>query len=98
MSKDICKGLENITWIECDSLEYLKKDEDKYHFVLLDSVNDPTHIMEEFKLVAKRVHVGGCIMIDDAGIDMQGNYTPNLMKNFKQERKYKSGIGVKKME
>lgn len=86
VSKTICKGLENITWIECDSLEYLKKDEDKYHFVLLDSVNDPTHIMEEFKLVAKRVHVGGCIMIDDAGIDMQGNYTPNPNEKF-QPRK-----------
>lgn len=77
VSKDICKDSDNVTWIECDSLDYLGKDKDEYHFVLLDSVNNPDHIMKEFRLIAKRVHEGGSIMIDDAGTDMQGNYTPN---------------------
>jgi len=86
VSKDICKNCDNITWIECDSLDYLAKDTENYHFVLLDSVNDPEHIMKEFRLIAKRVHVGGSIMVDDAGTDMQGNYTPNPNERF-QARK-----------
>ncbi len=86
ISKKICEGLSNIEWIECDSIEYLSKDTDKYHFVLLDSVNDPNHIMAEFRLIANRVHVGGSIMIDDAGVDMEGNYTPNP-ENINQAKK-----------
>ena len=86
VSKDICKNCDNITWIECDSLDYLEKDTDKYHFVLLDSVNEPDHIMNEFKLIAKRVHVGGSIMVDDAGTDMQGDYTPNPDERFQAKK------------
>ena len=85
VSKDICKDSDNVTWIECDSLDYLAKDKDEYHFVLLDSVNNPDHIMKEFRLIAKRVHEGGSIMIDDAGIDMQGNYTPNPNEQYNHE-------------
>lgn len=76
VSKNICGDVKNVSWIECDSLNYLKEDEDEYHFVLLDSVNDPWHIMNEFKLIANRVHEGGSIMVDDAGTDAYGNYQP----------------------
>ena len=86
VSKDICKNRDNITWIECDSHDYLSKDTDKYHFVLLDSVNDPDFIMKEFRLIAKRVHDGGSIMVDDAGTDMGGNYTPNPNERFQAKK------------
>ena len=70
ISKDICNNAENVQWILSDSIEYLKNDEEKYHFVLLDSVNDPEHIFEEFKHIVKRLHVGGIVMIDDSGVEL----------------------------
>jgi predicted O-methyltransferase YrrM len=90
ISKKIVGDVDNVEWIECDSIDYLRSDKDHYNFVFLDSVNDPNHIMEEFKLVAKRVYVGGAIMIDDAGTDMQGNYTPNP----NQQHQARKGWGV----
>jgi hypothetical protein len=86
VSKSICVGLTNIEWIECDSLDYLSKDENKYHFVLLDSVNNPEHIMKEFKLIANRVNVGGSIIIDDAGTDLQGNYEVNVNDPYQAKK------------
>jgi len=51
ISKDICKHLNNIVWIQGDSLDVLKKQpENHFDFILLDSVNDKEHIFEEFKL------------------------------------------------
>jgi len=70
ISKDICDNAVNVEWILSDSIEYLKNDDDEYHFVFLDSVNDPEHIFEEFKLVSKRIHVDGILMIDDAGVGL----------------------------
>tara|TARA_R100000995_G_scaffold50100_1_gene24127 strand:+ start:171 stop:737 length:567 start_codon:yes stop_codon:yes gene_type:complete len=70
ISKDICGNATNVEWILSDSIEYLEKDKDRYHFVLLDSVNDPIHILEEFKLIATRIHEDGILMIDDAGVGL----------------------------
>lgn len=47
VSKDICKHLNNIEWIQGDSLEILNNlEESKYNFILLDSVNDKEHIFK----------------------------------------------------
>lgn len=73
VSKKICKGLTNIEYHHCDSIEFLKTF--KYnilHFVLLDSANDPDHIFEEFQLVIPKVCRGGFIIVDDAGISIDG--------------------------
>ena len=89
ISKDICKNADNVEWILSDSIKYLKNDNDKYHFVLLDSVNNPDHILEEFKLVANRIEIGGCIMVDDAGIDVNHNVIDS-----KDLHTPKKGVGV----
>tara|TARA_B100001063_G_C16775120_1_gene564660 strand:+ start:3621 stop:4181 length:561 start_codon:yes stop_codon:yes gene_type:complete len=69
VSKDICKHLNNIEWIQGDSLEVLKnQEESSFNFILLDSVNDKDHIFEEFKLALKLIKLGGIIMIDDFGV------------------------------
>lgn len=74
ISKDICKHLNNIEWIQGDSLEVLNNlEKSKYNFILLDSVNDPEHIFEEFKLALKLIKLGGIIMIDDFGVGMDGS-------------------------
>jgi predicted O-methyltransferase YrrM len=70
ISKDICDNAENVEWVLSCSIEYLRKGGDKYHFVLLDSVNDPSHILEEFKLVVNQMHEDGILMIDDAGVGL----------------------------
>lgn len=69
VSKDICKHLNNIEWIQGDSLEILNNlEESKYNFILLDSVNNKEHIFNEFKLALKLIKLGGIIMIDDFGV------------------------------
>lgn len=74
VSKDICKHLNNIEWIQGDSLEVLKKQEEsKFDFILLDSVNDKDHIFEEFKLALNLIKLGGIIMIDDFGVGIDNN-------------------------
>ena len=74
VSQDICKHLNNIEWIQGDSLDILNRlEESKYSFILLDSVNDQEHIFDEFKLALKLIKLGGIIMIDDLGVGMDGN-------------------------
>lgn len=69
VSKQICKHLNNIEWIEGDSLKVMEKQEEsKFDFILLDSVNNKDHIFEEFKLALKLIKLGGIIMIDDFGV------------------------------
>ncbi len=73
ISKDICKHLNNITWIQGDSLDVLKtQPENHFDFILLDSVNNKDHIFEEFKIALKLIKLGGIIMIDDFGVDKKG--------------------------
>lgn len=70
ISKDICKNASNVTWILSPSVDYLIKNDDEYHFVLLDSVNDKDYIFKEFENIVKKVNIGGSIMVDDAGVDL----------------------------
>lgn len=74
ISKDVCEGLSNITWVQSDSVSYLAGLGDRiFHFALLDSVNDPDTILTEFRLVVPRVPDGGVVMVDDAGILPDGS-------------------------
>jgi predicted O-methyltransferase YrrM len=74
ISKDICRRLTNVVWVEADSHHYLASLEGRaLSFVLLDSMNDKSFIMTEFRLVVPRVVDGGVIMIDDAGILADGS-------------------------
>ena len=74
LAKGICQKESNITWIESDSIKYLKSLKDEmFHFVLLDSVNKAGHIFEEFKLVSSHIVDGGLLIIDDAGLKVDGS-------------------------
>lgn len=74
ISKDICKNLNNIEWILGDSLEVMSRfDESSFDFILLDSVNDSNHIYKEFIIALKLIKKGGTIMIDDFGVNYDGN-------------------------
>lgn len=69
VSRDLCQGLSNIQWIESDSLTFLKSLKGPLlHFAFLDSVNDASVILEEFRLTVRLMVPGGTIMVDDAGI------------------------------
>ena len=82
VSKDICKHLNNIEWVQGDSLEILNNlEKSKYNFILLDSVNNKDHIFNEFKLALKLIKKGGIIMIDDFGVGMDGNIPDKSQKN-----------------
>ena len=72
ISKDVCSKCSNITWVQSDSLAYLKKQTNKFHFAFLDSVNNRDHIFEEFKLVVPQMIPGGIIIVDDAGVTPTG--------------------------
>ena len=71
-SKEVCQGRDNITWIESDSVEYLKKVDASFHFVFLDSHSDAETPFREFCLVAPKMVVNGILMVDDAGITEDG--------------------------
>jgi len=74
VSKDICKNCcDNIVWVHSNSLEYLKEQDNTFHFVFLDSVNDKNYIFEEFKLVVPRLVPGGILIVDDAGVLLDGS-------------------------
>ena len=88
ISKNIFKNLKNIVWIQGDSLDVLKKQqENHFDFILLDSVNNKDHIFEEFKLALKLIKINGIIMIDDFGINLNGSrgdkYNPLAVKGVK---------------
>ena len=73
VAKDICKHLDNIDWLLGDSVKLMKMlGKDRFDLILLDSVNDPDHIFEEFKLALKLIKVGGTIMVDDFGVNVDG--------------------------
>lgn len=80
ISKDICKACSNITWVQSDSLDYLLKLEDRIHFAFLDSVNDRNHIFEEFKLVIPLMIPGGIVIVDDAGVLLNGEEQPGIQE------------------
>lgn len=72
ISRKICAGLNNITWVESDSISYLKKVDVKFDFVLLDSKNDDITIWNEFCAVFPKINVDGILIVDDAGIRLDG--------------------------
>lgn len=73
ISKDICKNLNNITWILGDSISVLKTlPHNAYDLILLDSMNDKTHIFNEFLISLKLIKTNGIIMIDDFGVSKNG--------------------------
>lgn len=69
VSRDICRNLHNIEWVESDSIQYLSRAPGRtFHFAFLDSANDEEVIFDEFRLVVPRIVEGGIVMVDDAGI------------------------------
>lgn len=76
ISMDICRKM-NVKWICSDSLEYLKKQDAKFHFAFLDSMNSRDHIFEEFKLLVPQMIPGGIIIVDDAGVTFDGKEKSN---------------------
>jgi len=73
VSKFACSNNKNTKWIISDSLVYLRKDIGKFHFVFLDTMNCKSFIFEEFKLVVPKMIENGILIIDDAGVDLNGN-------------------------
>ena len=71
-SKEVCQGRDNIIWIESDSVEYIKKSDEKFHFAFLDSHSDAETPFREFCLIIPKMITGGIIMVDDAGITEDG--------------------------
>lgn len=72
VSKEACNHSKNTKWILSDSLTYLRKTTSKYHFVFLDTVNCKNFIFEEFKLIAPKMIENGILIVDDAGVTMEG--------------------------
>ena len=72
VSKEACNNNKNTKWITSDSVTYLKKDIGKFHFVFLDTMNCKDFIFEEFKLVMPKMITNGILIIDDAGVDLNG--------------------------
>lgn len=69
ISRDICNDAPNVTWIESESIPFLKEAQDlRLSFALLDSANEQQLIMDEFTLVAPMMLPGGILMVDDAGV------------------------------
>jgi methyltransferase family protein len=69
VSREICRHLHNIEWVEAESTAYLSRVEGRrYHFAFLDSANDQDVIFEEFSLVTPLIVEDGIVMVDDAGI------------------------------
>lgn len=85
-SRVVCQGKNNITWIESDSVEYLKKSNENFHFVFLDSHPCKDITFKEFCLAAPKMIIDGILMIDDAGITEDGqniDTTVNCTKGHK---------------
>lgn len=73
ISRDICRNASNVTWVESLSITFLETSGHmRFHFALLDSANDKDLIFEEFRLVVPLMHENGIVMINDAGITVDG--------------------------
>lgn len=73
ISMNICKGTKNVEWVCSDSLDYLKNVQSMFHFAFLDTKNDPDFIFEEFRVIFPKMIVGGIIVVDDAGVNFDGD-------------------------
>jgi len=72
VSMGMCAHLNNTMWHYEDSLKFLNRYHLRLHFVYLDSLNDADHIWQEFKLVSVMMVNQGIILIDDAGLSLEG--------------------------
>lgn len=72
ISKDVCKVCKNIEWVLDSSISYLSNSEEKFHFVFLDSQNNKDFIFEEFRLAIPRMILNSIMVVDDAGVDENG--------------------------
>lgn len=75
IASDICKAYDNVSWVLDDSVAALGRlvDEGRvFDVVLLDSVNDPRHILREFRHALRLVEDDGVILIDDFGVSPVG--------------------------
>lgn len=90
ISKKVCKDLNNVEWVLADSLKAIPKlgENNIFQFAFLDSVNDADHILKEFKLILPYMENGSCLVIDDSGINTDGQTV-----NMTEPRQLK-GIGV----
>lgn len=69
VSRDICRHLRNVEWVESNSIAYLSgRHGRRFHLAFLDSANDKDVIFEEFMLVMPCMVEEGIVMVDDAGI------------------------------
>jgi len=74
ISRQVCHGSRNVEFVHSDSIKYLKVLKDiRFHFALLDSVNDKNYILEEFRLIVPMMVEGGILIVDDAGITRDGS-------------------------
>lgn len=76
IARVICQGRTNIIWFHRDSIEFLKEcvlKGEQFHFIFLDGVNDAYHTDQEFNLALQLIVAGGIIMVDDAGVGMDGH-------------------------
>ncbi len=72
ISKDICKSYKNVSWILGSSISYFSVTKEKFHFVFLDSQNNKDFIFEEFKLAVPRMLLNSIMIVDDAGVNKDG--------------------------
>jgi hypothetical protein len=71
----VCREAGNVEWVLCDPQSYLKLGAgQQFHFVFLDSANDPDIIFAEFALVAPLMLENGTLVVNEAGVrtDKQG--------------------------
>lgn len=72
-SKKVCHEMDNIIWIQSDSVVCLKELKNrKFHFAFLDTV--PASTFEEFRLIIPMMLEGAILMVDDAGITKDGQH------------------------
>ena len=95
ISKDICKKCSNITWVHSDSLDYLRRQKDNFHFAFLDSVNNQNHIFEKFKILLPRMIDGGIIIVDDAGVTLDGKKQPGIQEKGRKVSEFLLSLGCK---
>ena len=80
ISKEVCKHNKNTKWITSDSVSYLKTVEGKFHFVFLDTMNCKNFIFEEFKLIMPHMLENSILIIDDAGVNVDGTINMNTTR------------------
>lgn len=75
ISKQICCAMNNITWVQSDSILYLKEElkDKKFHFAFLDTLNIASNTFKEFYLLIPAMLENSILTIDDAGITKDCN-------------------------